>query len=50
MRRIILRWMFRKWEVGVWIGSSWLRIVTGEVSCECDNESSGSIKFGKFLE
>jgi len=27
--RIILRWIFRKWDVEVWIGSSWLRIVTG---------------------
>jgi len=27
--RIILRWIFRKWVVGVWIGSSWLRIGTG---------------------
>jgi len=26
---IILRWIFRKWGVGVWTGSSWLRIVTG---------------------
>ena len=26
--RIILRWSFRKWEVGVWAGSSWLRIGT----------------------
>jgi hypothetical protein len=24
--RIILRWIFRKWDVGAWIGSSWLRI------------------------
>jgi len=24
--RIILRWLFRKWDVGAWIGSSWLRI------------------------
>jgi len=24
--KIILRWMFRKWDVGVWNGSSWLRI------------------------
>jgi len=22
---IILRWIFRKWDVGVWNGSSWLR-------------------------
>ena len=27
--RIILRWNFRKWDVGVWTGSSWLRIGTG---------------------
>jgi hypothetical protein len=25
---IILRWNFRKWDVGVWIGSSWLWIGT----------------------
>jgi len=27
--RIILRWIFRKWDVGLWTGSSWLRIGTG---------------------
>ena len=27
--RIILRWIFRKWDVGVWTGSSWHRIGTG---------------------
>jgi len=27
--RIILRWIFRKWDVGVWIGLSRLRIGTG---------------------
>ena len=27
--RIILRWIFRKWDVGVWTGSSCLRIGTG---------------------
>jgi hypothetical protein len=26
---IILRWIFRKWDVVVWTGSSWLRIGTG---------------------
>jgi len=25
----ILRWIFKKWDVGVWTGSSWLRIETG---------------------
>jgi len=23
-----IRWIFRKWDVGVWTGSSWLRIGT----------------------
>jgi len=27
--RIILRWIFRKWDVGTWTGSSWLRIGIG---------------------
>jgi hypothetical protein len=26
---IILRWVFRKWDVGAWTGSIWLRIGTG---------------------
>jgi hypothetical protein len=27
--RIILVWIFRKWDVGVWTGLGWLRIETG---------------------
>jgi hypothetical protein len=27
--RIILRWLFCKWNVGLWTGSSWLRIGAG---------------------
>jgi hypothetical protein len=27
--RLILRWIFRKWDVGVWTGSSWFGIETG---------------------
>jgi hypothetical protein len=27
--RITLRWIFRKWDMGVWTGSMWLRIGTG---------------------
>jgi hypothetical protein len=27
--RIILRWIFRTWDRGVWTGSSWLRTGTG---------------------
>jgi hypothetical protein len=27
--RIILGWIFRKWDVGVWAGLGWRRIETG---------------------
>jgi len=27
--RLILRWIFRQKDVGVWTGSSWLRIGSG---------------------
>jgi hypothetical protein len=26
--RRILRWIFRKWDVGIWTGLRWLRIET----------------------
>jgi hypothetical protein len=48
--RIILRRIFRKWDLGIWTGLSWLRIVTGGGTCECSNEPSGSIKCGEFLD
>jgi hypothetical protein len=25
----IIRWIFRKWDVGAWTGLNWLRIGTG---------------------
>jgi hypothetical protein len=28
--RIIMRWIFRKWDVEVWTASIWLRIGTGD--------------------
>jgi hypothetical protein len=28
--RIMLRWIFRKWDVDFWTGSSWLRIGTDD--------------------
>ena len=28
--RIILRWIDRKWNMGVWTRSNWLRIGTGD--------------------
>jgi hypothetical protein len=46
--RIILRWIFRKWDVGAWTGSSWLRIGEQLVAmCECGKEP---IKCGEFLD
>jgi hypothetical protein len=27
--RIIFRWVIRKWDMGVWTGSRWLKIVIG---------------------
>ena len=33
--RIILRWIFRKWYVGVWTGSSWLKISTSGKHFKC---------------
>jgi hypothetical protein len=29
--RIILGWIFRKWDVGVWAGLGWLRIGGGQL-------------------
>jgi hypothetical protein len=46
--RIILRWIFKKWDVGTRTGLIWLRIGTG--FCKCDNEPLGSIKCREFLE
>ena len=28
--RIILSWIFRKWDVAAWTESTWLRIGTGD--------------------
>jgi len=48
--RIILRWIFRKWELGAWTRSSWLRIGTCGGTCDCGNEPSGPIKCGEFVD
>jgi len=45
--RIILRCIFRKWDVAAWTGLSWLRTVAG--TCEYGNEPSGSIKCREFF-
>jgi len=47
--RIILRWIFGKWDVGHGLdrAGSGQGQVAG--SCECGNEPSGSVKCGEFL-
>jgi hypothetical protein len=47
---IILRLIFRKWDVSAWTGSIWLKTGTGGGTCECGNEPSVSIKRGEFLD
>jgi hypothetical protein len=47
---IILRWIFMKWDVGVWNASSWLRIGQVVGICERGNESSSGIKFRDFFD
>ena len=44
--RIVLKWIFRKWDGEAWTGFLWQ--VAG--ACECGNEPSGSIKCGEFLD
>jgi hypothetical protein len=50
--RIILRWVFWIWCLGVLSGSSWFRIGTVQLAftCECGNEALGYIKCREFLE
>jgi hypothetical protein len=48
--RIKLKWIFKKWDSGgAWNGSD---SGQGQVarSCECGNESSGSVKCGELLK
>jgi hypothetical protein len=46
--RIILKWIFKKWDGGM----DWIELPQGQVagSCEYGNEPSGSIKCGEFLD
>jgi len=48
--RMILRWIFRKWDVGY--GLDRARSGYGQVAgtCECGNEPSGPIKCWEFLD
>ena len=48
--RIILRWIFRKWDSRYGLDSSASRQGQVAVTCECGNEPSGSIECGEFLD
>jgi len=43
--RIILKRIFRKWDVG---GMDWIELA--QVTCDCGNEHSGYIKCGEFFD
>jgi len=47
--KIILRWIFREWDVGAWTGSVRLRIGQVAGTCECGYEPPSFIKCGEFL-
>jgi len=48
--RIILRRIFRKWDVGHGLGRAGLGYEQLAGACECDNVLPGYIKCGKFLD
>ena len=47
---IILGWISRRWDVGIWTGLGWPRIETSGGRFECGNEHSGSVKCEEFLD
>ena len=47
---VLLKWIFKKWDVEAWTGFICLRTGTGAGSCECGNEPSGSVKCGEFRD
>jgi len=48
--RIILRWIFKKWDVRACTGSIWLRIGTDGGHSKCGNEPLGFTQCGEFFD
>ena len=48
--RIILRWIFRKWDVWTWTVLIWLGMGRGGGNLLIRNGTSGSIKYGEFVD
>jgi hypothetical protein len=46
--RIILKWMFKKYEWWAWIGLIWQHRGMARCSEEC-TESSGTVRYGEFI-
>ena len=46
---LILGWISRRWDVGIWTRLGWHRIETRTL-CECGNEPLGSVKCWEFLD
>jgi len=42
--RTILKWIFHMWVIEAWTALLWIRIGTGDTSCERDNEPFYFIK------
>ena len=47
---IILGWISRRWDVGIYTELGWPGIGQVADACECSNEPSGSVKCGEFLD
>jgi hypothetical protein len=48
--KIILSWIFKKWDVGACIASICLRIGTGGGRCKCCNEPLGFTPYGEVVD
>ena len=48
-RRVMLKCIFKNWDVEVMTGMFWLRLGRGGGCFECGNEPSGSIKCEEFV-
>jgi hypothetical protein len=46
--RILLKWIFKKWDGKAWTGLMGLRTRTGAGGCACGNVLLGFVKYKKF--
>ena len=48
--RIMLKWIFSKWDGNAWTGLLWLRIGVGGGGLFCSNKPLGSVKCRELLD